>query len=537
MVHVCCGRSGSNESPSPSSGWTADGEESGLEQMNGTEAGGVQEITLRNALTVGADGHGRRADVHVSDGRIADINPAAEKVAGDGVDCTHRAVIPGLVNAHYHSNGNFDRGRWDNLPLESFGLYAFPRMLVPTLSEREIYVRTAIGAMELVRSGATCVVDFLADPSGFTEESLGAVVSAYRDVGLRVVIALSVFDLPYYETVLADHDWYDRDVWEVMERSRPPAWEQWEPAIRRAVERFHRPDKGISIGLAPSAPERCSDELLVGCASLAAELDLVIHTHALETRTQAVLAQQRYGRTLLAQLEDLGFLSERVSLHHGIWMSDEDMSAVARSGATVVHNPLSNLKLGSGLCAVPELRKRGITLALGTDAASCNDGNSMFETLKVAALLHKIWDLDVEDWVGAREVWWMATLGGARAAGMSEEIGDVQVGRCADLVLLDLRSSALTPLSDPVRQAVLAPSADMVDAVLINGRWVLKDGRFVGVDEDALKDEARSMGADIASRSTQTADLADRMVGTVNRAWQESRRLYNGPHRLMVPSV
>src|SRR5262249_4924739 len=147
---------------------------------------------------------------------------------------------------------------------------------------------------------------------------------------------------------------------------------------------------------APSGPQRCTDEMLAGTTALAEELDLAVHIHVLETRMQALSAQQLYGRTLPEHLADIGFLSPRVSFEHGIWLTESDIELIAGKGITVVHNPVSNMKLGSGICPVPELLAAGVNVALGTDGMCSNDGNDMYATVKAAALLHKLWDIDYE---------------------------------------------------------------------------------------------------------------------------------------------
>ena len=223
---------------------------------------------------------------------------------GDGltgaeiVDCSRLAVVPGTVNAHAHSDENWFRGIWDNLPLEPWMLFSYPVLAAPAQSPREVYVRTLLGGIEMLRSGATCVVDFLYELQGFTEESLDAVLRAYRDLGLRALIALGMGDRAYHETVVLDEGLVSRELIDRLERDKPPSWAEWEAFTRHAVERFHRPDEGISICPAPSGPQRCTDEMLAGVAALAEELDLMIHIHVLETRMQAVSGQRMYGRTL-----------------------------------------------------------------------------------------------------------------------------------------------------------------------------------------------------------------------------------------------
>ena len=367
----------------------------------------------------------------MSGGRIAADAPEGAEI----VDCSRFLVVPGMVNAHNHSNENWFRGMWDNLPLEPWMLFSYPALAAPAQSAGEIYLRTVFGALEQLRSGATCVVDFLYELDGFTTESLEAVVRGYRDAGLRALIALGIGDRAYHETVILEKGLVARELVERLEAERPPSWGEWERFVRDAVERFHRPDEGISIALGPSGPQRCTDEMLAGCAALADELDLVIHIHVLETRMQAVSGRRTYGKTLVEHMDALEFLSPRVVFAHGIWLTPGDIELVRDRGVTIAHNPASNLKLGSGLAAVPTLLAEGVNVALGTDGMSSNDGLDMFASLKLAALLHKLWGIDYEQWLGAREAWEVATLGGAQAAGDPAGLGVIEPGRRADLML------------------------------------------------------------------------------------------------------
>jgi cytosine/adenosine deaminase-related metal-dependent hydrolase len=432
-----------------------------------------------------------------------------------------------MVNAHAHSNENWFRGLWDNLPLEPWMLFSYPVLAAPAQSADEIYIRTLLGGIELLRSGATCVVDFLYD----TEEALEPVVRAYRDLGLRAVIALAMNDRAYHETVVLDEGLVSRDLLDRLEREKPAPWDEWRDIARRAVERFHRPDEGISICLAPSGPQRCTDEMLVGCATLAGELDLMIHIHVLETRMQAVSSQQMYGRTLPEHMDAIGFLSPRVCFEHGIWLTTSDLDLVRDRGVTVVHNPVSNMKLGSGIAPVPELLRHGVNIALGTDGLSSNDGNDMFAALKIASLLHKLREVDYEQWLGAREAWAMATTGGATAAGDPTGLGAIEPGRRADLVLLDLDSLVFTPLNDPLRQLALGSTTLAVSSVMVGGEWRLRDGRITGIDEAAVLGEGRARGAEIVARHDEGFRIGQELLASVRAGWLKAMRTDVGTER------
>jgi 5-methylthioadenosine/S-adenosylhomocysteine deaminase len=487
------------------------------------------ELVLRGGLVDVGAGRFARTDVAVSGGRIAAVGDGLE--GAEVVDCGRLAVVPGAINAHSHSNENWFRGMWDNLPLEPWMLFSYPVLAAPTQAPREIYVRTLLGGIEMLRSGATCAVDFLYELQGLTEESLAAVVQAYRDLGLRVLVALAIADRAYHETVVLDAKLVDPALIARLEREKPPSWPESEAFVRRAVERFHRPDEGVSICPAPSGPQRCTDELLAGSAALADELDLALHIHVLETRMQAVSAQRMYGRTLPEHLDTLGFLSQRVSFEHGIWLTPHDVELVRDRGVTIVHNPVSNMKLGSGICPVPTLLAAGVNVALGTDGMCSNDGNDMYGAVKTAALLHKLWEVDYEQWLGAEEAWQMATGGGAAAAGDRDGLGRIEPGRHADLVLLDLDSIPFTPLNDALRQLALGTTTLAVRSAIVGGRFSLRDGELTGIDEAAILAEARELAGEIVGRHDEAFEVGRELLASVRAGWLEAMRTGVGVER------
>jgi 5-methylthioadenosine/S-adenosylhomocysteine deaminase len=493
------------------------------------------ELVLRNGLVDVGAGEFRRTDVAVSGGRIAAVDDGLE--GGQVVDCERLAVVPGAINAHCHSNENWFRGLWDNLPLEPWMLFSYPVLSAPAQAPDEIYVRTLLGGIEMVRSGATCVVDFLYELQGFSDESLEAVVRAYRDLGLRALIGLAIADRAYHETVVLDSGLVDAELIARLERDKPPSWPAWQTFVRDAVERFHRPEEGIAICPAPSGPQRCTDELLAGTAALAEELDLAVHIHVLETRMQALSGRRMYGRTLPEHLDSLGFLSPRVSFEHGIWLTDGDIEIVRDRGVTIVHNPVSNLKLGSGICPVPALLGAGVNVALGTDGMCSNDGNDMYAALKTAALLHKLWEVDYEEWLGALEAWSMASQGGAAAAGDRDGLGSIEPGRRADLVLLDLDTIPFTPLNDPLRQLVLGSTAIAVRSVLVGGRFVLRDNELTGIDETAILAMGRELGAEIVARHDEAFTVGQELLASVRAGWLEAMRTDVGVERKLWPAA
>jgi len=479
----------------------------------------MADVVLKGGLVDVGGGEFKRADVAIEGGRIVSIGDGAS--GAEVVDCSRSAVVPGIINSHNHSNENWFRGRFDNLPLEPWMLFSYPVFANPVQTDREIYVRTLLGGMEMIRSGATCVVDYVYELAGWTEESIGAVARAYRDLGLRAVIVIGMSDRSYDEVVVLDLNLVSRELRERFGSDKPPPWAEWETFSRYAVANYHRPDEGISIGLGPSGPQRCTDEMLSACAALADELDLTIHIHVLETRMQALSGRKMYGKTLPAHMHEIGFLGPRVSFEHGIWLTDADIELVAETRTSITHNPISNMKLGSGIAAVPMLLDAGINVAMGTDGMSSNDGNDAYATLKVAGLLHKLWDIDYERWLGAREAWQMATRGGAQAAGQ-DDLGVLEPGRRADLVLLDLDAGVFTPMNDPLQHVVFCSTRTAVHSTMVGGRWVLRDGKVTGVDETAILAEGRELGRGVLERHEEAFALGDQLLASVRAGWLEA---------------
>src|SRR5581483_7407191 len=219
---------------------------------------------------------------------------------------------------------------------------------------------------------------------------------------------------------------------------------------------------------------------------------------------------------------------------HGIWLTPSDLELVRDRGVTVVHNPVSNMKLGSGIAPVPELLRHGVNIALGTDGMCSNDGNDMFATLKTAALLHKLWEIDYEEWLGAEEAWTIATRGGAAAAG-DLTLGTLEPGARADLVLLDLESLVFTPLNAPLKQLALGSTTLAVSSVMVGGEWRLRDGALTGVDEAAVLAEARARGGEIVARHDEGFRIGQELLASVRAGWLEAMRTDVGVRRKLRP--
>ncbi|MDI6025646.1 amidohydrolase [Corticibacterium sp. UT-5YL-CI-8] len=436
-----------------------------------------------------------RRSIEIVGGRIVALHempprtePGDSIIPGNGL-----LAIPGLVNAHTHSPDNLLRGTAPHLPLELWSLHSAAGREGRT--PRECYISAALGGIEMLRTGTTALLDHVRISPDLDGLCLDAVAQAYRDLGLRAVIAPIVADRPVAQTLPLDTaDLRDLDLSAYGMRSQLPAREQIEIA-EAFVERWHGYQGRIQAAIGPSAPQRCSDDLLMRAGELADRKGIILHLHALETRAQQAMGQHLYGKGTLAHLDELGLLGPGTNLAHAIWIEIDDLERIARTNTAIVHNPVSNARLGSGFCPLSDYLERGIRVGLGTDSACCNDSNNLFETAKWAGLLHNLVQPHAR-WVGAETALRLATQGSADAIGLGPDVGDLAVGQVADITLLRLGTPAFTPLNNIVRQLVLSENGSSVAHIMVAGEIVLRDGVCTKVDEKAIWQEAR----DIATR-------------------------------------
>lgn len=454
----------------------------------------TKNLILKDGWVVSGDAGGStwpRADVVIEDGRIVAIGPdAGEGRNGESIDASGAVVMPGLINAHSHSDESFQQGVFDNLPLEIWLFECYPPFGFPILSERDYYLRTMLFAIESVRAGVTTVQDDYYHPPA-TPDAMDGAVTAYTDIGLRAWVTVNMSDVP-----LLDSFPYARDVFPAGLQREIEAMPSADLATQLALfdtqfAKWHGRDERIRIILAPVGPLWCTAELMGAVNELSERHGIPIHSHTLETRLQAVHAQEVWGKTVVEHLDDLGLLSPRLTIIHGNWLTDHDIELLARNGCCVVHNPLSNLKLGSGTCPVRKLLDAGIGVGLGTDGLASSDTADMIEVIRAASLIHKTGTADFNAWLSAEEAFEMATMGSARSGLMEAEVGSLEVGKQADVILLDRENWGFIPLSNPIRQLAFSVNSEAVRTVIIQGRIVMQDRVISTVDEDELRSEIR----------------------------------------------
>jgi 5-methylthioadenosine/S-adenosylhomocysteine deaminase len=467
----------------------------------------------------GSDSGLEEADVLVDGDRIAAVAPQlAGPAAAELLDARAFLVLPGLINAHTHAHNNLLRGlagRWTLEDLLNHG----PALNANRTAE-DHYVSAAIGAVEMLKTGCTTAYDlFMAIPAPGGPD-MDAVARAYTDVGMRAVLAPAVADIAFYETVPGLVELLPKELRRAVEALRPAPTAGLLHLVADAIRRLHGAAGGrIRVGLAPTIPTQCTDEFLAGCVRLAREHGVGVHTHLSESKMQAIAAQRRWGQTTVARLADLGLLGPGFVGAHGVWLTDDDIRRLADAGGAIAHNPASNLRLGSGLAAVREMLDAGVTVGLGTDGSMCSDNLNLFEAMRLAGLVGNVrFPHHTERWIGAAEVWRMATAGSARALGLDADIGAIEPGRKADLVLLRADSTFLRPLNDVVGALVYAETGADVDTVLVGGRPVVKGGRVLTVDESRLRARAQEAADRVRAKNTDAWALADALAPYISTA-------------------
>jgi cytosine/adenosine deaminase-related metal-dependent hydrolase len=297
------------------------------------------------------------------------------------------------------------------------------------------------------------------------------------------------------------------------------------------VRRWHRAEGGRLLAfLGPSGLQWCTQELLERSLELARRHATGFHMHLLETLVQDWACRRRFGMSGAAWLAERQLLGPEVSLPHSVHLSHSDVALLAASGASVVHNPAANLKLGSGLAPIRAMLDLGVNVGLGTDGAASSDNQVLFEALRLAALIHNTGDPDPERWISARDAWRMATEGGARVLGLAGQVGELRRGYLADIVLLDLDSPHLSPLNDPVRQMAFCESGASVRSVIVDGRVVMHEGHIEAFDEQAILQEASQAIAGRPFRGPMPAEVADAIArftafqkDIVQKEWKHAR--------------
>jgi 5-methylthioadenosine/S-adenosylhomocysteine deaminase len=453
------------------------------------------------------------ADILIRDGKIATIGKVADPPLGvQVIQADGKLALPGLINAHVHSPGNLMRGCLDSYPLEVFMLYEVPPLADAGAAGRLAYLRTVLGAIEMLKLGITTVLDDAFFVPTVSPDAIDAVMAAYRDSGMRATVALDQPNIVEYEKQPFLAELIDDATRAAMEKAPRQSADELMACYDHLVGKWHGAARGrLGAAVSCSAPHRVTKDYFARLSELSKRRDLPFFVHILETKTQRVFGEEKLGKSLVKYVDDLGFLDERMLVIHAIWIDDADIAILAKSGCTIAHNPICNLRLGSGIMPWRRLRDAGVPLAIGTDEATVDDTHNLWLAAKAAGLVHNIARDDWREWPTAPEILDALFAGGARAARRPEQLGKLAVGAAGDVILVDLETPAFVPLNDLERQLVFCETGSSVRDVIVDGNPVVRDGRLLTFDEKSIYAEiaelAPKLSAEMAALRVEAAKL------------------------------
>jgi 5-methylthioadenosine/S-adenosylhomocysteine deaminase len=412
--------------------------------------------------------------IAISDGRIEALG-ASSKIestfdTATTIDARGGLIMPGLVNSHTHAAMTCFRGLADDLPLKAW----FEETIFPAekkwVNREFVYWGALLACAEMIRCGTTT----FADGYFFEEE----VAKATAQSGMRALLAEGILDFPTPDSSSPE---------ESLEK------------IEKFIEEYYH-SALIRPTLFPHTVYTCSPELLKECRQMADRYGVPLIIHLSETQSEIEEVYKQYGKRPVDHLESLGLFSSPLIACHCVWLTGEEMDLLARRKVRVVHNLESNLKLASGVAPVPELLSRGVVVGLGTDGCASNNNLDLFQEMDFVAKVHKAHRLDPTV-MPAQAVLEMATLGGARVLGMEKEIGSLEVGKKADVIILDLNKPHLQPVYNIVSHLVYSATGADVRDVIIDGKVIMENRKLLTLEEEEILRKAKEWGEKIRSQS------------------------------------
>lgn len=411
------------------------------------------------------------ARVLVSKGRITDIGKTDEvKLPSDGqfeiIDAHDAIIMPGLINVHTHSAMTLFRGMADDLPLKQWLFEKIFPAEAKFLTPETVYWGALLGCLEMIASGTTC----FADGYFFQDQT----VRAAHDAGLRGLIAQGVIDFP---------------------APGIPDPKENTKIAREFIDRWIGFSDLIMPGIFCHSPLTCSAQTLKDAWKISKEYQIPLQIHLSETAEEVHEIIKRYGKRPVHYLDQLGLIDRSLIAAHGVHLNNEEIKLL-RKGVKIAHVPESNMKLGSGVADISRMTKNGLTLGLGTDGCSSNNNLDLFSEMDSAAKLAKVFDLNPLS-LNAGEVLKMATTGGAAVMGLEKEIGTLEKGKKADIIVVDLNHPHLCPLYDPISALVYSANGADVKDVIVDGRVLMKDREFTTIDPDEVMGKVREISEEI----------------------------------------
>lgn len=404
--------------------------------------------------------------------------PAQYHSADVVIDARLMAVMPGMVNAHTHLFQTFIRGLADDKPLLEW-LKAAIWPVAQALTVEDAHTAALLGIVENIRGGATSIIDhqYIHTEPGNDD----GICRAAAESGIRFMLA---------------RGWADQDYHSAFMETQ----EQIINETTRLHKKWHSSDGRIKVEFAPLIPWGCTDDTMRRTHEISKKWGMGTHIHVAETKTEVDINLEKRGSRHIEWLAELGVLDSQMQLVHSVWLEDNEIDLIAEHDAVVVHCPVSNMYLASGVARVPEMLSRGITVALASDGPGSNNNQDMLELLKTTALLHKVNSLNATILL-PKDILQMACRGGAAAFGLPDQIGSLEPGKKADIVLVDLNTPMAMPVHSVPSALVYNLSNRDVDTVIVDGRILMQDKEILFLDETALLERGRNICSALFKRA------------------------------------
>lgn len=424
------------------------------------------KLLIRNGVVITIDPQKRvfyDGAVAIDDGRILGVGATDDilsRYAGETeIDASGKVVMPGLVNLHFHSD-NFSRGVGEHLGLEEWLDTIYYPMLA-AMTPEDAYKCGMLAYTEVIKGGTTCVNDMYI--------KLTALADAAEEIGIRAVLSSEGADLIEGQETLEDNE-------------------------KALLERHNSAGGRITVVFGVEWIPVCSPDYIKECRRLADKHGVGVHVHLNESQEEVKLCKEKYGKRPVEFVHELGLLGPDVVAAHCVWLNDREIEIMKDTGTHISHNPVSNAKLGNGVARIMDYLEAGINVGLGTDDAPCNNNNDMFEVMKYASLFQKAVHTDAS-LLQSQQILEMATICGARALRMEDQIGSLEPGKKADIILVDMQAPSLTPLLfgknfNALAHLVFSAHGDNVDTVIIEGQVVMAGRKMLTVKEEKVLEDA-----------------------------------------------
>ncbi len=412
----------------------------------------------------------KKGSLLIQDDKIGEIsNKIGISDADEVINAEGKVLIPGLVNTHTHLSMTLMRGLADDMPLDKWlNNHIWP--VEAELNGEYCYAGALLACAEMIKSGTTCFNDmyFFMDH----------VARAADEAGLRGILSHGMIDF-------GNEDKRNQEFKESI----------------RIIKKCHNTGEGrIKVAFGPHSPYTCSQKLLEKVKIESAKYGVRIHIHVSETQKEVSDVLNEHGKRPFEYLNDIGFLGSEITAAHAVWLSDSEIDIIKQRDVKISHNPSSNMKLSSGVSPVIELLRKGVCVSMGTDGSASNNNMDLLEEIKIAALLQKVTTMDPTV-LAAEKVFKMVTIDGAESLGLEKQIGSIQMGKKADLALVDMRTPQLTPFRNPISHLVYSANGGNVDTVICNGEVLMENKNLLSLDEAMVLEIAQNASEELISKS------------------------------------